>query len=159
MLTETVVRIHIGDSQLRVEVVEAALDVRAGLAAVAAYLASDPPLPEELTNAVGHVVDHLDDVVLSRPDSLHADRYELHGMFARDLADVEAGRRTSGLTEITRGDAEELFRTLVTEATAERAANPGLQANAVEPIVAACCVLVGVMRRFHVDTIVVIDEP
>ena len=36
-------------------------------------LLADPPRPEELTNAIGEMVDHLDDVVRERPDSIGAD--------------------------------------------------------------------------------------
>jgi exopolyphosphatase/pppGpp-phosphohydrolase len=46
-----------------------------------------------------------------------------------------------------------LFRTVATESAKERARNPGLPAAAVDRIVAACCILVAVMRHLHLDQV------
>ena len=43
--------------------------------------------------------------------------------------------------------------TVATESAAERALNPGLPAHAVDTIVAACCIVVALMRHLHLDQI------
>src|SRR4029077_2368719 len=49
-------------------------------------LVSDPPRPEELTNAIGIVVDHLDDVVRTLPGVTEADVVSLVGDMATAIA-------------------------------------------------------------------------
>jgi exopolyphosphatase/pppGpp-phosphohydrolase len=36
--------------------------------------------------------------------------------------------------------------------------NPGLPADAVDAIVAACCIVVAVMRRLHLDKVAIDDD-
>ena len=88
-------------------------------------------------NAIGEMVDHLDDVVRERPDSIGAD-VRLTGATVQAIAAVE-----------------EVFRTLVTERTADRRHNPGLPSGLVDTVLGACCIVVALMRRLHLDTVTV----
>jgi exopolyphosphatase / guanosine-5'-triphosphate,3'-diphosphate pyrophosphatase len=56
---------------------------------------------------------------------------------------------------LTRPAAEDVFRTLATESLAERVHNPGMTADRAPFIVGGCCIVVGVMRRLHLDDVVV----
>jgi exopolyphosphatase/pppGpp-phosphohydrolase len=118
------------------------------------YLGSDPPRPEELTNAIGAVVDHLDDLVRDHPDVLGA-ATSVSGHEARAIAAVEVGGTPTLPFELAREAAEEVFRTLVTEPRADRALNPGLEPHLVDRVVAGSCVVVGVMRRLHLASVTV----
>ena len=116
-------------------------------------LASDPPRPEELTNAIGAVVDHLDDMLRALPDAVEADTIGLVGDLANVIAAVEFGGEPPLPFLLRRDAAEEVFRTVATESSAERAANPGLPREAVDSIVGACCFVVALMRHLHLDEI------
>jgi exopolyphosphatase/guanosine-5'-triphosphate,3'-diphosphate pyrophosphatase len=116
-------------------------------------LVSDPPRPEELTNAIGTVVDHLDDMLREIPATVEADVFGLVGDLARVIAAVEYGGDPPLPFSLHRAAAEDVFRTVATESSAERARNPGLPADAVESIVAACCIVVALMRHLHLDQI------
>jgi exopolyphosphatase/guanosine-5'-triphosphate,3'-diphosphate pyrophosphatase len=48
--------------------------------------------------------------------------------------------------ELTKEAAEDVFRTLATEALADRVHNPGLEEQRADVIVGGCAVLVGIMR-------------
>lgn len=120
----------------------------------ALHLESDPPRPEELTNAIGAVVDHLDDLVRIDPDVIGATT-SLRGPEAEAIAAVEVGGAPTLPFELTREAAEDVFRTLATEARADRAFNPGLDPDLVDRVVAGCCVVVGIMRRLHLSTVTV----
>jgi len=124
------------------------------------YLHGDPPRPEELTNAIGAVQDLLEDV-----------ERELPGIAARPLllgiagtittiAAVEIGLPVYDPTRVhgaalSRPAVEEVFRTLATEPLADRIHNPGLPRERADVIVGGCCVLVAIMRTWHVDELVV----
>jgi len=56
---------------------------------------------------------------------------------------------------LTRDAAEDVFRTLATEALADRIHNPGLPLERAGVIVGGCCVLVAIMRRLGLDHITV----
>jgi exopolyphosphatase / guanosine-5'-triphosphate,3'-diphosphate pyrophosphatase len=115
--------------------------------------ASDPPRPEELTNAIGTVVDHLDDMLRVLPSATEADAVDIVGELATVIAAVEFGGPPPLPFRLPRAAAEEVFRTVATESSGERALNPGLPAAAVDTIVAACCILVAVMRHLHLDQV------
>jgi exopolyphosphatase/guanosine-5'-triphosphate,3'-diphosphate pyrophosphatase len=119
------------------------------------HLTSDPPRPEELTNAIGSVADHIDDLVIERPDLLGA-AVHLRGPLAEAVAAVEHGGEPLLPFVLERGAAEDVFRTLATEAANERRLNPGLPADLVESVVAGCCTVVGVMRRLQLADVTVI---
>jgi exopolyphosphatase/guanosine-5'-triphosphate,3'-diphosphate pyrophosphatase len=55
--------------------------------------------------------------------------------------------------ELTRADADEVFRTLALEPLADRRHNPGLAEEHVESIIGTCCVILGIMRRLELNSV------
>lgn len=124
------------------------------------FLASDPPLPEELTNALSVVEQHLDDVAREVPGAGDATRFVGLAGTVTTVAAVEIGLAEYSRDAIhhfvlTRAAAEDVFRTLATEAIEDRRHNPGLDPGRVDVIVGGCCVLVGIFRYFGFDECVV----
>jgi exopolyphosphatase/pppGpp-phosphohydrolase len=117
----------------------------------------DPPRPEELTNAIGLVVDHLDDLVRARPELIGV-ATTIRGETATAIAAVEVGAAPTLPMTLGRAVVEEVFRTLATERSTDRRRNPGLPGHLVESVVAGCCIAVAVMRRLHLDELVVVEE-
>jgi hypothetical protein len=116
----------------------------------------DPPTPEQLTNAVGRVADHVDDVLRDVPETVDAHDVHVRGDEVWHLAAVELGRPPSTSSVVLARDAaEEVFRTLATESRADRLHNPGLEPARVDTVLAASCVLVGMMRRLHLDAVTI----
>lgn len=115
---------------------------------------ADRPTPEQLTNALGIVSDHLDDVVRESPMVLDSTNVVVVGSYAAVLACVELGtdRVPDGYT-LQRSDADEVFRTLVAEPITERRHNPGLPPGDVESIIGACCVVLAIMRRLELTQV------
>jgi exopolyphosphatase/guanosine-5'-triphosphate,3'-diphosphate pyrophosphatase len=123
------------------------------------FLTTDPPAPEDLTAAISYTDAWLDDV-----------ERELTGLagvrttigLAGTVSTVAAIEQ--GLAEydrsaihhfaLTKEAAEDVFRTLATEARADRIHNPGLEEARADVIVGGCCALVAIMRRFGLDEIV-----
>ncbi len=118
----------------------------------------DPPSPVQLTNALGVVTDHLDDVLREEPGILQAGDVHLHGDEAHHLAVVERGGDVAGPLAIGRDAVEEVFRTLALERRADRLHNPGLDPARVDSVVGACCVVVAIMRRLRLP-VVTVDPP
>lgn len=123
-------------------------------------LRGDPPRPEELTNALGLVHDHLDDVVREIPGLLEQPTFVGIAGTITVVAAIELGLATFDPSRVdgfrlTREAAEDVFRTLATEALADRLHNPGLPKERADVIVGGCCVLVAVMRRLHLAGIIV----
>jgi exopolyphosphatase/guanosine-5'-triphosphate,3'-diphosphate pyrophosphatase len=118
-------------------------------------LVSDPPSAAELTNAIGAVLDHLDDVARELPGSIEADSVRISGIEPSAIACVEVGRTVDLPFELSREAAEDVFRTVATERRADRARNPGLAPDLIDSVVAGCCVVVAVMRRLQLDTITI----
>jgi hypothetical protein len=117
----------------------------------------DPPTAGQLTNALGAVADHLDDVVRLRPDVALATDVRVRGVESWHLATVERGAPPpGGEIELDRDGVEELFRALATESRADRVHNPGLDPERVDTIVATCCVLVALMRKLHLTSVRVV---
>ena len=126
-----------------------------------AQLPSDPPRPEELSNAIAIVQDHVDDALRSLPDlATTAIPVVGTGGTVTTVAAVEIGLpvRSGDGTEdlvdeslhgfwLTRAAAEDVFRTLASEAERDRVHNPGLPRQRAEIIVGGCCILVGLLRR------------
>jgi exopolyphosphatase/pppGpp-phosphohydrolase len=114
------------------------------------------PAPAQLTNALGIVSDHLDDVVRESPMVLDAASVVIGGPHAIALACVELGADSvpDGYT-LGRSDADEVFRTLVAEPIPERLHNPGLRPDHVESIIGTCCVVLAVMRRLELTRVAV----
>ncbi|MCU1360274.1 MAG: hypothetical protein JWN99_1563 [Ilumatobacteraceae bacterium] len=119
------------------------------------FLVSDPPRPEELTNAIGVVFDHFDDVVREIPEVVGSDVH-VAGAEGRAMADVEVGGPAPLPFVLTRDAAEDVFRTLATESHVQRARNPGLDPAVVRTIVAGCCAVVAVMRRLQLEELTVV---
>ena len=128
-----------------------------------AQLPSDPPRPEELSNAIAIVQEHVDDALRSLPD-LDDTRWAIPvvgtGGTVTTVAAVEIGLpvRSGDGTEdlvdeslhgfwLSRAAAEDVFRTLAGEAERDRIHNPGLPRQRAGIIVGGCCILVGLLRR------------
>jgi hypothetical protein len=110
----------------------------------------DPPTPLSLANALGIVTDVVDDVLRERPEILDAPRITFAGDEAWHLANVERG--TADLDDpvtIPRDDLEDLFRTLAIEPRSDRRHNPALLPERVDLVVATCCLVVAIVRRFQ----------
>jgi exopolyphosphatase / guanosine-5'-triphosphate,3'-diphosphate pyrophosphatase len=120
------------------------------------YLRSDPPLPEELVNAIADVQDLVADACREVPRFATADRVIGCSGTILTIAAVELGSFDvpSGFV-LSRTAAEDVFRTVATESAADRIHNPGLAPQRVDIIVAGCCILVGLMRSLELDDIVV----
>lgn len=114
---------------------------------LAGMLDGDPPSPESLTNAIGLLSDHLEDVSREVPAAALADEVDLFGTGLHTVVNVEAGASVALPTTLTRAAAEELFRALATESRADRAHNPGLPLEEVHTVLGACCAVVAVFRR------------
>jgi exopolyphosphatase/guanosine-5'-triphosphate,3'-diphosphate pyrophosphatase len=124
------------------------------------FLHSDPPTPEELSQAVSVVRDQLADVARAMPGSWDAPTLigtagTVWTLAAIELG-VDAGR--SDLIDhfrLTRAAAEEVFRTLATEPLEQRRHNPGLEPGRVDVIVAGAIVVVSVMRHWGFESLLV----
>jgi hypothetical protein len=122
----------------------------------------DPPHASSLTNALGTVDDHLDDVEREHAAAAEAIRagVSFAGPAIAALARLELGRDDPPeRMAISRHDAEDVFRLVATETSHDRAHNPGLPSQHVGTIVATCCVVLSVMRRFHLDEVALLTGP
>jgi hypothetical protein len=114
----------------------------------------DPPRPDALTNALGTVADHLDDVLRLDPEITEAKTWTFMGPTITSLASLEAGFAVpSGPIDYPRAVAEEVFRLVATDAERHRADNPGLPLHHVEYIVATSCIVQACMRHLHLETV------
>lgn len=114
----------------------------------------DPPRPEDLTNALGAVTDHIDDLIREHPVVVDEPTISFAGPAVEALARLEIGRDV--VTEpvgLERDAAEEIFRIVATETSRQRAHNPGLPSQHVDVIVATCCIVLAFMRRLHLDRV------
>lgn len=108
----------------------------------------DPPGPAALTNALGIVADHLDNLIVMNDGVLRADGVTVRGEHALVLARVERGLDDLPFPcTVTRADTDEMFRAVATERRVDRLANPGLPAAHVDTVVATCCIVLAVLRR------------
>ncbi|MCP3934199.1 MAG: Ppx/GppA family phosphatase [Actinomycetia bacterium] len=124
------------------------------------YLQHDPPQPEELTSLLSMVEAHLDDVIRTVPGAGSVSTVVAVAGTATTVAAVEIGllEYDSEAIEgfiLSRSAAEDVFRTLATEPLADRIHNPGLPRGRADLIVAGCAILVGVMRFFDLDEVVI----
>jgi exopolyphosphatase/guanosine-5'-triphosphate,3'-diphosphate pyrophosphatase len=115
------------------------------------YLQHDPPRPEELTNCLAEVEQHITDVVREVPLVTSAPTFVGLAGTITNVAAVEQGLATYDRDAIhhfvlTREAAEDVFRTLATESVADRKHNPGLEEARADVIVGGLCVLVSVFR-------------
>lgn len=127
------------------------------------FILSDPPLPEELTQALSVAELFLDDVIREIPASVEATTFLGLAGTVSTTAAVEIGlaeydRDRIHHFELTRAAVEDVFRTLATETIEERKANPGLEAQRADVIVGGLCVLVMIMRKFGFDRCLVSES-
>ncbi|HEX2039017.1 MAG TPA: Ppx/GppA phosphatase family protein [Acidimicrobiales bacterium] len=127
------------------------------------FLHHDPPAPEELSQAVSVVRDHLEDVAREIPAVKQARRLVGLAGTVSTMAAVEIGLPAYDRDRIhhfvlTRAAAEDVFRTLATEALEDRRHNPGLEPGRAEVIVGGAVVLVSVMRHFDFDECLVSES-
>lgn len=140
------VTISLGATSIEVASAESSYRIPVGCTTLAAAITTDPPAPDELSNAIGLVLDHLEDVSREVPMIEFADRIECHGGGVEIVAAVEVGGHAELPFELERSAAEDVFRTLATESRADRALNPGLPADMVHDVLAPSIVLVSVLR-------------
>lgn len=124
------------------------------------HLTSDPPGPEELSNAIAEVTDELDDLFREVPALRGARTVVGLAGTITTVAAVEIGLPEWDSDAIhhfrlTRAAAEEVFRTLATEPLADRIHNPGLEVARADVIVGGCCILVALFRTLGLDELVV----
>ncbi len=129
--------------------------VPAGPVALARMLPGDPPAAADLTNAIGFVLDHLDDVDRELPMAAFADSIHVRGEGAHVVCAVEVGGPVELPFLLTPDALEDVFRTVATEAARDRAHNPGLPPAWVGQVVGACCALVALTRRYRPPHLVV----
>jgi len=142
---------------------EASISVDIGCVRITeAYLHSDPPTAEELSQAVSVVRDEVSEVARTLPglDDVKT-AIGLAGTITT-VAAVEQGvpysREAIHGFRLTRAAAEEVFRTLALEPAAERRHNPGLEPARVDTIVGGVVVLVAVLRGLELDELLVSED-
>ena len=147
----------IGDDTTTITVGDETFTVECGSVSLGRrHIVSDPPLPEELTNAIGEMVDHIDDVKRELPAVLQVALVTVSGAVARVMAAVEVGGPVgTDVFVLNREAAEDVFRTLATEPATDRRHNPGLPPELVDSIVGGCCVMVGLIRSLQLDAVTV----
>ena len=120
------------------------------------YLHSDPPTPLELSQAISVMHAHLADVKRELPAVTEAARLVGLAGTVTTVAAVELGLHEYDPERIhhfvlTRAAAEDVFRTLATEARADRVHNPGLEEARADVIVGGAAILVAIMRNLDFD--------
>jgi len=124
------------------------------------HLEHDPPRPEELLNAIGDVQDLFDEMIRATPAVAGARQLIGTAGTIVTAAAVEIGMATFDASRVhgfrfERNAVEEVFRTLATESLSDRVHNPGLPRERADVIVGGLCVLVGLLRRWDANEIVV----
>lgn len=122
----------------------------------------DPPLPEELTNAIGTATDAFVEAWRDQPALRDVTTVVGVAGTMTTLAAVELGLASydrdlvHGLV-LERAVVEDVFRTLATEAKADRIHNPGLAPARADVIVAGLCIVVALMRHLPADAVRIAD--
>ena len=124
------------------------------------WLASDPPTPEELSNAVSAARDELADTLRAVPELREAGTVLGLAGTVTTVAAIEQGlaeydRDRIHHFRLTRAAAEDIFRTLAFEPIAERRYNPGLDPGRVDVIVGGVVVLVSLFRVLDLEELLV----
>jgi exopolyphosphatase/guanosine-5'-triphosphate,3'-diphosphate pyrophosphatase len=127
------------------------------------FLRSDPPAPEELSQAFDVVRGHLDDVSRVIPSAAEARRFVGLAGTVSAMASIEQGLAVYDRDRIhhfvlTRAAAEDVFRTLATERRSQRIHNPGLEEARADVIVGGAVILVGILRYFDLPDCLVSES-
>jgi exopolyphosphatase/guanosine-5'-triphosphate,3'-diphosphate pyrophosphatase len=127
------------------------------------HLASDPPAPEELSNAIAEAAAWFDDLRREVPAAAAARTVVGLGGTVAAVAAIEIGlpewdRDVLHHFHLTREAIEDVFRTLATERLADRLHNPGLEAARADVIVGGCCALVAFVRTLGIDEVLVSES-
>lgn len=125
-----------------------------------AWLHTDPPAAEELSQAVHVVREHVLDVIREVPGVKNARTLiglagTVTGVAAIELGLSEYDPARIHHSRLSRASVEEVFRTLVTESADERRHNPGLEAGRVDVIVGGVIILVTILRTMGFDEVLV----
>jgi exopolyphosphatase / guanosine-5'-triphosphate,3'-diphosphate pyrophosphatase len=117
------------------------------------FLHSDPPAPEELSQAFDIVRGHLEDVTRVIPSVADVRRFVGLAGTVTTMAAVELGLATYERDRIhhfvlSRAAAEDVFRTLATETRRQRLYNPGLEEARADVIVGGAVIVTAIMRYF-----------
>ena len=117
------------------------------------FLHHDPPSAEELSQAISVVHAYLEEVERDMPAVKDAARLVGLAGTITTVAAVEIGLPEYDPERIhhfvlTKDAAEDVFRTLATEALADRVHNPGLEEARADVIVGGTAILVTIMRHF-----------
>ncbi len=143
------------------DVAEAAMSLDIGCVRLTEkYVEHDPPRPEELVACLSITEAHLDDVARQMPQIAHAATFVGLAGTVSTAAAVELGLAEYDRDRIhhfvlTKEAAEDVYRTLVTEARDDRIHNPGLEEARADVIVGGMCILVRIMRYFDIEELVV----
>ncbi len=124
------------------------------------HLEHDPPLPEELSNCLAEVEQHLDDVLRALPRAAACNRLVGLAGTITTAAAVEQGLVEHDHDRVhhfvlEKDAAEDVFRTLATESLADRRHNPGLEEARADVIVGGMCVLVQILRTLGYPEVLV----
>ena len=153
--------LDIGGGSTELATADAAMSIPVGSVRMSEQqLRSDPPAPEELSNAIALVDAYLDDVVREMPAVAEARTMVGTGGTITTVAAVEIGlprydRDVIHQFVLTKEAAEDVYRTLATERLVDRVHNQGLPRDRADIIVGGCCVLVAVMRRLDFKACIV----
>ncbi len=125
-----------------------------------AWLHSDPPAPEELSQAVHVVREHVADVLREVPAVKEAKTLIGLAGTVTTVAAIELGLAKYDPDRIhhsrlSREAVEDVFRTLATESAEQRRHNPGLEPGRVDVIVGGVIVLVTILRTMGFDEVLV----
>lgn len=125
-----------------------------------AWLHSDPPAAEELSQAVHVVREHIVDVMREVPEVKHAKSLIGLAGTVTTVAAIELGLAEYDAARIhhsrlTHEAVEDVFRTLATESADQRRHNPGLEPGRVDVIVGGVIVLVTILRTMGFDELLV----
>lgn len=124
------------------------------------FISADPPPPEDLTAAISFTDAWLDDLFRLLPRWSEARTVVGLAGTVSTVTAVEIGLPTYDRDRIhgfrlTKDAAEDVFRTLATEAREDRLHNPGLEEERADVIVGGCCALVAIYRRLALDEMLV----
>jgi exopolyphosphatase/guanosine-5'-triphosphate,3'-diphosphate pyrophosphatase len=149
--------VDIGGGSTEFSLAEGSVSVDVGCVRLSeTYLHRDPPAPEELHACISVTTEYLKDVQRELPAIADARTFVGLAGTVTTVAAVEIGlpaydRDAIHHFVLTRDAAEDVFRTLATEARPDRIHNPGLEEARADVIVGGCCVLVAIFRELGFD--------